>query len=637
MMLQKKIVCILLLTIVSISSIIAKTQVSTQGHDGAITAIATATSGGKKYVYTGSDDGFLIRWDSNGNGQHFQISDDSIKMIAVHPNGNEIAVYESDGLTVNRLSVWNWQTLTKKFASKRLDSAITSLAYTARGSQIMAGQANVMGIIFIDSARGTVLSNKVRETAGTVTFSQSSTSENSSVMYSALGYIIYTNLRNGSRKASFKVESNLETPIVFNNDVLLAGKEGNTIHLIDSTTGDTMAAINANNPIFATARQDKNFYYFETDGKNATLKMIEITNGIINPTPIILKNFTFQSWDSPISAVKTGNTIYIGMKSGELYSIDTSANAEITQANKITEKVYDKIYDINEVDGEYFFLSEDSIFKSTYNNKSTTPIAPNSGYTNMITTVDAIYLWSKGTRQSVKRINLQDNSETTLFTPSNSIEALKFSNNTLLVLEGSSRVSLFYLESGELVTVYTGTGIQDALLYKDSIYVAKTAASNPQSALIQVNIATRETIPINIKGEVSFSLAENQGTSGPFYGASIVSENGSTTTKVFSYNPTTKAYSIILSLGDEDADAFTYLKNGVLYTNIGRTQIYAVTLSQQKLTKMEQSASLPLKLVGDRTTLAVLNKDGSVSWFNAQSKNIIKDWHLGVNGQWLEL
>ncbi len=637
MNITKKIIIVAMIITLASISVYAKTQTSTQGHDGAITAIAVANSGGKKVVYTGSDDGFLIRWNENGQGDHFQISNDSIKKIAVHPNGNEIAVYESDGLTINRLSVWNWQTLTKKFPSKRLDSTITSLSYTSRGSQIMVGQANVMGIIFIDSARGTVLSNKVKETAGTVTFSQTSSSENSSVMYSALGYLIYTNLRNGTRKASFKVENNLQSPFIFNSDVLFVGIQNDAIILYDSTSGDVMATINAQNPIITTARQDKNLYYFETDGKNSTLKMIEITNGIINPTPIILKKFTFHSWDSPTSAVKSGNTIYIGMKSGELYSISANPESTAVIANKITEKVYDKIYDINEYSGDFYFLSKDSVFKSSYNSKNTTEIAVNSGYTNMITSTDVLYLWSKSTRNAVKKINLQDNTETILFTPSNSIEMLRLQENKLIVLEGSSRVSMYDLEANQLSTIYTGTGIQDALLYKENVFVAKTAASNPQSSLIQVNTVTKETIPINIKGEVSFSLAENQSSNGPFYGASIVSENGTTTTKVFSYNPTTKAYSIILSLGDEDSGAFTYLKNGVLYTNIGRTQVYAVTLSQKELTKMDQSASLPLKLVGGRTTLAVQNKDGSISWFNAQTKKILKNWYLSTDHKWIEL
>ncbi len=619
-----------------LTSLFAKTQVSTQGHDGAITAIAISQSGNKRIVYTGSEDGFLIRWNEDGEGERFQISDDSIKMIAVHPNGNDIAVYETDGLTVNRLSVWNWRTLSKRFASKRIDSTITSLSYTSKGSQIMVGQANVMGIIFIDSMRGTVLTNKIKETAGTITFSQTSASENSSVMYSALGQLIYTDLRSGQRRASFKVNNNLQNPLLFNNDVLFAGVNDNTIYLYESTSGSVIERVQARNPIIASSRDDNNLYYFETDGKTGTLKMIEVSDGIVSPIPVIIKNFTFDTWDTPTTATKGGNTIYIGMSSGELYSVNVNPELRTVAANKISSKVYEKIYDINEFNGEYYFLSEEAIFKSNQNNKNIEILAENSGYTNMITTEDAIYLWSKSKRQAVKEINLVTNTETILFSPTNSIEMLRLEEDRLLMLEGSNKVSLYHILNKELTSLYTSTGIQDALLHDDDVYVAKTSASNPQSSLIQVNIETRETTPINISAEVSFSLTEGQTTSGAFYGASIVTENSGTTTKIFSYNPITGVYSIILSLADEDPEAFTYLMDGVLYTNVGRTQIYKVNIQRKQLEKLETASSLPVKVVGDNSILAVLNKDGSVSWYDTKTNKLLKNWYISLDGEWLE-
>ncbi len=630
----KKITYITLIFLLSLSAY-AKTQVSTQPHEGAITSIAIGTSAGKKVIYTGSDDGFLIRWTEDGQGEHFQISDDSIKMIAVHPNGNDIAVYETDGLTVNRLSVWNWQSLSKKFSSKRLDTAITSLDYTSRGSQIMVGQANIKGIIFIDSTKGTILSNKVKETAGTVVFSQTSTSENSSVMYSSLGYLIYTNLRNGTRKASFNIERNLQDPVIFNNDVLFAGVINNVIHIFDSTTGDSLASIKASNPIITTTKDDTNLYYFETSGKNATLKMIEVKDGELSQDSIIIKTFSFDSWDTPTSAIKDKNMIYIGMQSGELYSVNVNPETETVAALKITHKIFDKIYDINEFNGEFYFLSETSVFKSAYNTKNITSLAGNPGYTNMITSENTVYLWSKSTKKPVVKIDLSNGTQSTLFTPENPIEILKLQENKLLYIEGSNRVSFYNTENNEPTPIYTGTGIEDALIYKNDVFIAKAAATNPRSALIQVNINTKETIPININSEVVFSLTENQTSTGPFFGASIVEENGgNTTTKVFSYNPTTKAYSIVLSLADEDTDAFTYLKNGTLYTNIGKTQVYTVTIAQKKLVRMDQSSSLPVKVIGNNASLTVLNKDGSLTWYNAQSKNMLENWYITIDGEW---
>ena len=45
--------------------------------------------------YTASDDGFVIKWSFDGQGEHYQFSDVSIKLLAVAPGGNEIAIYET--------------------------------------------------------------------------------------------------------------------------------------------------------------------------------------------------------------------------------------------------------------------------------------------------------------------------------------------------------------------------------------------------------------------------------------------------------------------------------------------------------------------------------------------------------------
>ncbi len=629
---------ILLLIILTISTMLfAKTQDSTQPHDGEITAIAVATVNGKKVVYTGSEDGFLIKWNEDGTGEHFQISDDRIEMIAVHPNGSDIAVYETDGLTVNRISCWNWQTLTKRFSSKRLDSSITSLAYSARGTMIMIGQANITGILFLNSTQGTLLSNKVKETSGSITMAMTSRTENTCIMYSALGYLVYTNLKTGAKVVSFKIDSNLSSPVLFNNNVLFAGVKNNYIYIYDATTGDLIEKIYAKNPVLTTSPSDTNIYYFETDGKNSVLKTIEVKDGEINSTPLIVNQFAFHTWDSPTSAIKSGNDILIGMKTGELYKTSATPQTDKTIATKITEKVYDKIYDIAEFNSEFYFLSRTSIFKSSFTEKLITSITTNpSQYTNMITSDDTIILWSKSSKKPVIKITLSTGEQTVLFTPQNSIETLKQQDTKLLFIEGSSKVGFYDLATSKLKYIYTGTGVQDALLYGDDIYVAKTAAGNPKSSLAQVNIDTQETVPVNIKGEVSFSLAENETENGPFYGASIVTENNSSSTVVFSYNPNTRGYKTVLSLADEDPKAFTYLKKGNLYTNISKTNIYAVTLAQNKLVKLNQSASLPKKMISNEKHIAVLNKDGSISWFDARAKKMLNDWFITLDGQWVE-
>ena len=89
-----------------IFSLEAQSHISTQSHQGQVTQIApVSTRGTDGTYYSTSDDGFVIKWTFDGQGEHYQFSDVAIKLIAVSPNGNEIALYETDGGSINRITV----------------------------------------------------------------------------------------------------------------------------------------------------------------------------------------------------------------------------------------------------------------------------------------------------------------------------------------------------------------------------------------------------------------------------------------------------------------------------------------------------------------------------------------------------
>ena len=115
----------------------AQSHFSTQSHQALVTNIeAVAESTGWDTAwFSAGEDGFLIRWGEDNQGEHYQISDVGIKLIAVSPNGNDLAVYETDGGSVNKVSVWDWKSLTRKYQKNFTDS-ITSLKFSSKGNLI---------------------------------------------------------------------------------------------------------------------------------------------------------------------------------------------------------------------------------------------------------------------------------------------------------------------------------------------------------------------------------------------------------------------------------------------------------------------------------------------------------------------
>jgi len=620
---------IIILTLISTS--FASVHNSKQPHEGAVTSLALGTN----TLFSAGEDGYIVSWDYSGNGDHYQLSDYQIKLLAVSPNGDNIAVYETDGYSVNRISVWNWKTQTRKFA-KRLTSSVTSLTYSEKGSYLMIGTTSVDGILFLNATRGSVV-KKIDETAGIINMSFSSTSENSNIMYSPLGYLIYTNLRNGNRKASFQITQSLEQPLLYYNDRFFAGTKNGAIYITQATTGNTAGIVKATNPIICANRNDKDLFFIEQTGRTIELKLIETEDYHVIETPLLVKTVKLDTNTKITSVVKNNNTLFIGCENGSLYSFGTSAATETQEITPFTQRMYGKIHDIAVIDNHFYFLTDTSLFKSSYSDNTIYSVINNDNKKNITQCDDSIILWTINSRETVEKCSLKDNTKINLFTPEKPIMILRHFGNFLVYVESSTTVKTYNLLTGEIKTLFTGTGIRDALLYtEEDLYVAKTATSNPISSLIHVNTQTKENVSLPVTTDVAFSLSANQQKNGPFYGVSVETDSNTRETEIFAYYPSTNKFLPRLKLSDEDTNAFSYLLDNTIYTNIGKNQIYSFNLATKKQIIMPRFASLPTKICGNDSILLVLNKDGSISWYNANSKKLLKNWYVTVEGDWLE-
>ena len=661
---MKKLVTFSIFTFLTFS-IFAQNLISTQPHYGKANSGVFATNGS---YYTAGDDGFVIKWTSENKGEHYQISDLEIKEIIASPNGTDIAIYETDGYSVNRVSVWNWNTK-KRLVVKRFNDPITKISFSEKGTWLMVGTNSVEGIVFLNAKTGTIIRNKVKESPGMVTMIHTSKTEKSGVMYSPLGKLIYTNFTNGTTKQIISVESNLTQPTLFNSDLLFAGVKNNYIYVYHSVTGDLLAKIYEPNAKIVTNRNDSNLYYVIKDGRNYSLKMLEseirmetvIENTEIlensddlainkanettnitqteklyfNDNPIIIKNFYTESRPEITSLIKDNQNVLALCENGTIQKTSLEPNTVLSSMTNVSVAIYDKIHDIAVKDETFYFLTNNSVFSSSYNDRSITTVMNNNGYTNLLTYEDNFIFYSQNHASNVVLTNISSKTEKVLYKATNPIQTIHQKDNYLLVIEGSSKIVLIDILNNTSSIVYSGIGIQDAILYTpQDIFVAKTAASSPNSALIHVNVDTKVTVMVPVEGEVSFSLSQSS-NSNVFYGVCLYSGDVSRT-DIFAYYPNNKHYTAIFQWGDEDTEAFTTFKNGYLYSNIGKTQVRAVNVSTRKSTVLPRFASLPKKLEANSTLMVVLNEDGSISWYNAKTNSLYANWYVTVEGNWIE-
>ncbi|MBQ9631197.1 MAG: hypothetical protein IJR49_06395, partial [Treponema sp.] len=179
----------------------AQSHISTQGHQGEVTSII-ADFGEEKTFFSTSTDGFIIKWNYDNQGEHYQVSDIPIKLSCLSPDGKTLALYETDGALINRLSVWDFSTLKRKYARRFTDS-ITTLTFSAQGTYIIAGTTSVNSTVFLRASDGSLVS-KIKEPTGIVTFISTSASEKTCVAYSPAGTISYYTMQTGKLKSKMQ-------------------------------------------------------------------------------------------------------------------------------------------------------------------------------------------------------------------------------------------------------------------------------------------------------------------------------------------------------------------------------------------------------------------------------------------------
>ena len=634
---MKKIIILLAASFLAFS-LWAQSHISTQPHQAQVTNIAPASARGTDGSYfTASDDGFVIKWTFDGQGEHYQFSDVSIKLLAVSPSGNEIALYETDGGSINRITVWDWKTLSRKYLKKFSDS-ITSLAYSANGTYLIAGTATVDGAVFIRT-QGWQIVDKIKANTGIVNYIHTSNTEKTCVFYSPSGALSFYNFTTGKIKQKMQILKGLTQPVMYNENRFFAGVRDNTIYI--TASGKTIASVPANNPIIISTEADYNLYYLETDGRgNYEVKMLESLEENKVSNPRLVKSLKGPRGSAVVTAaVKDATNIYFGGKNGSVYKSEVEATITTNTMVELSDNTYSKIYGMAAADNDFFFLTTNSIYRSSYDTGVISKLASTSGESDIIAYKDnSVILWTQSDKTPVKLVNLDKKSSTVLFTPKSSVQKVRLCSvddkDYLIEIESNSVVNLYDFSAGSFKEVYSGTGIQDAVYMNNKlVYIAKSAATNPQTPLITVNPETMETVPLSIKGNVTYALSTDGKT---IYGLNIISDDTGRNTYVFSYNVYTKQTTNILKFAEEDAEASTYLNGNTLFTNIGRNKFYCYNLSTKKRFAYNRSASIPKSICVNSKRAVILNSNGSISWCGTSDSKLLADWYLTKDDNWYE-
>ena len=615
---------------------------SSQSHQKTVSSMSSISlRNGEKSVFSAGDDGFIIKWNESDLGEHYQVSDLPVKMIAQNPKGNEVAVYETDGISFNRVSVWDWKNQRRKFFMN-FEESVTSLSYSAKGTYVICGTVN--GVYFIDE-EGKATTNNINDNIGTFSFTMTSNSENNFVSYSPIGTLTYYDLKTGEKKYRFDVEPNLSDVRMFNKSIFLAGTKDGKIHIMHAVLkGKSLGSFNASKAVLLSSANDtpentENLFYIINEPHQFKLFEIQNEDGKTVASPKLARTFSgLKTGERIVSGTISADSIYAGTNLGNIYKFDYEAAERVDALLPITENRYDTVLDIAKVEKadetDFYILAPSSVYKFMYKDGYIDKICHNSDFRNIISYGDEIILWTRDSRKPVVKINTNTKAQTTIFTPAGNIKTLKVSGQSLISVESNTSVNKYDIATGKKEVLYNGQSIQDAILCGNDLYVAKSSASSPNVPLLHINARTKETVPLSVKGTFAYSLNFDE-SSNKIYGIVIESDKEDKTS-VFEFDLGTKASRTLIKTREEDIDAFMVLSGDNLYTNVGKTNARSFNTRTKRDFLYRRAESMPLKVVNNNGMIMVLNRNGSLSMYN-EELNIVKlTLYLDLDGQWNE-
>lgn len=581
----------------------------------------------KTNFYSCSDDGFISRFSSSGYMDSWQISDIPVRLIAVHPEGRYIAAYESDGYSIYRVSLWDWETKTRVYA-KRFKDSILSLSWSAKGSWLFIGNTSLEGLTILEGLSGKNAA-LFKNQPGIVSLAATGASEASVMTFGPSGKILYTDLTSGATRATYQAQMGVTNPVLFNNNRSIAGfAEGNLI-VIDATSGKTISQTPVTQPLISISSDNSSVLRVES---SETGWMITDSMGTSRP-------LTLPPGETPTSVLSLGPLLALGTAEGSVYYADES----LTVTAATTERIR-RIDDFASDNSRLFMLSNGALLISSGPGKS--PVFAFEGITanRLLMSDDGFLLWSETDSAPLLYSSLDGDMKRTILETTDPITSLDRQENLIAVIEGSRKISVLSLSDGQKLFSYSGAGLQEAVLAGEThLLVSKSSTLNSPHALLYINITTGETVPVRAEADLCYGLTKTGMENNKLHvsGFFVKTGNGTSTTELttITISVGTSGLSPVISkeasYGDEDLSAFVVGTDASFYTTLGKGALTEIGKNGAYQRRYERGPSVPVKITVMERFLVTLNADGSLSWFDRKEgskpiNSIVSDKRLWI-------
>jgi len=609
-------------------------------HRGAVTALLRDEKG---KILSAGEDGFLEIWNNQAAEERFQLSPYGITSMALRPGKSQICVVESDGLSLYRISAWDYEKKENLFTLSFRD-AVSYINYSEAGSFLIVARSGRSGAAFINAETGEVLESPV-ELSDTVTFAATSRSERVMICYLPSGILSYWDLETGNELQHFEVPPNITTPTLFGNYCFFGGFDSQGLLIIDAVTGMIIArdqyarqgSIFIDNSASGSSAQ---FNYLTSAGGTSTVCRMEVNlNGLLNT----LSRKTVPASITGVTSITSGGggNVIIGTGEGAVWLFGNSARIMNTgNPERITDVAASSsaIAFITERGAlgylplDYTLLGQNDIItleddtdpygSGTYTNIISDPSNSSDSMNTGEPVKSSFLLWQPGVSRSIPML------KTLLFTPGGidtsqffleklpqrfPLRSAAMLGKSLLFLDSAGTATILDSESGNVRSSYSAAGAVDAaFINEDTIILARSVIAG-SSPFLTVNVSTGETVPLSYPAVVGVRVY--RGLGGTIYGAVVNQASGNVQTSIIRLDLTNPAQSErLVEYNGEDSSFVLAESGGNLASTLGGGGATLYRGGKAEIVHFERSAGLPVKIITGDHWFIVLDGEGAIAW-----------------------
>lgn len=626
------------------------------GHSGPILAMARDEING--VLFTGGKDGSVRIWRGTPLAleRKIQVSHYPILSISADPVKKRIAVIESNGLTQHFLSVWNWETGTRRFQFPLTEFPLF-MQFSPQGNFLGMGKPTWDSLSFFDAENGHKLSY-VQEGFGIVNFFLVSSSENTLLSYSpSSGTLIYWNLKEGSRKSTIQSVPELKLLTTL-TERYAVGADSRALYLIDLVTGETLSRSDTGRTLkILVLSETEELLTLTEEGETSSLNywkysLPSLPGGLGGLYPQETK--TRRLPQSVSQAQYFHNKIYVGFQDGSLGVFTANSPFYTQEGTNILEPITDMLVQ----DGTLYISTKKNLFSFSLSSllngyPANAPEANTLPFKQFENLYDIplgmipyqnseILLWPKNSNSSGFLSSLNPETAT--------LQKLK-DFSLPLIGAWSSREGLFCLEkNGSIVKLsipnleeefrIPAGDIQTLLpLENGTLLLGRNTAGFYNTPLSTLNTKTRETVPFHYPSVfLVFKLIRDPSTNQVFFLALRQGTERETETVLFTADlENLEDFRPLAVLRSEDLEADLALDphTSELLTTLGTGSIRSWDGTRWQTFQQNNNLASILRPFED-WVLAV-NKDGSASIWKRKGGVYLGDLICLSMGGWVIL